>query len=83
MLIGTSRLLWLLASGLIGISVADTLFFVALRKLGAELTAIVDCVYAPFIIGLSFLILRERMTVSQTGGVGLAFAGATLVSIPL
>jgi drug/metabolite transporter (DMT)-like permease len=75
------RLLWLFASGVIGIAVADTLFFEALNRLGAELTAIVDCAYAPFVIGLSFLFLGERMGASQTAGVGLIILAVVLIAL--
>jgi len=59
-------------SGILGIALSDWLFFTALVKLGAELTAIVDCAYSPFVIILSFLFLGERMK-------GLQIAGALLI----
>jgi drug/metabolite transporter (DMT)-like permease len=62
----------LLVSGVLGIAVSDTLFFYALNRLGAGLTAIVDCFYSPFVIALSFAMLAERLTVVQ-------FLGAALV----
>jgi len=61
----------LLASGVLGIAVSDTLFFYALNRLGASLTAIVDCFYSPFVIGLSFLILGERLAPVQLAGAAL------------
>ncbi|MCK7482717.1 MAG: DMT family transporter [Candidatus Moduliflexus flocculans] len=51
----------LLLSGVLGIAVSDTLFFHALNRLGASLTAIVDCFYSPFVIALSFFLLGERL----------------------
>lgn len=61
---------WLLIiSGALGIGISDTLFFMCLNRLGAGLTAIVDCLYSPFIIGLSMVWLAERMTVVQVVGV--------------
>ena len=68
-------------SGVIGIAVSDLLFLVALHKLGAELTAIVDCAYSPFVIGLSFLFLGERMTVPQVFGVALIVAAVALITL--
>ena len=60
---------WLLfLSGALGIGVADTLFFSCLNRLGASLTAIVDCFYSPCMIGLSFLFLGEQLTVVQLIG---------------
>jgi drug/metabolite transporter (DMT)-like permease len=48
-------------SGVLGITIADTFFFMALRRLGAGLLSIVNCVYAPFIVGLSVLLLDETL----------------------
>jgi len=60
---------WLLMlSGTIGIAVGDTLFFKSLNQLGAGLTAIVVCLYSPFIIGLSVIWLGERLTILQIVG---------------
>lgn len=70
----------MMLSGVIGVAISDTLFFVALNKLGAELTAIVDCAYAPFVIGLSFLFLGERINPVQSGGVVLIVAAVLLIS---
>ena len=67
-------------SGVLGIAVSDWLFFTALVRLGAELTAIVDCAYAPFVIGLSFLFLGERMKAVQIGGVALIIAAVILIT---
>ena len=59
----------LLVSGVLGIGIADTLFFMSLNALGAGLSAIVDCLYSPFIIGLSFLWLGESLNTMQLVGV--------------
>lgn len=69
-----------LLSGVIGIAVADTLMLLALNKLGAELLAIVDCGYSPFVIGFSFLFLGERMNAVQTLGVVLIVLAVLLIS---
>jgi drug/metabolite transporter (DMT)-like permease len=61
----------LLASGVLGIAVSDTLFFYALNRLGASLTAIVDCFYSPFVIALSFVMLGERLAPVQLVGAAL------------
>lgn len=58
-------------SGAIGIGIADTFFFKCLNYLGAGLTAIVDCLYSPFVIGFSFLLLGESLTYMQLFGVVL------------
>jgi len=70
----------LLASGILGIGIADTLFFMSLNALGAGLSAIVDCLYSPFIITLSFLWLGESMTTIQLGGVILILSAVFAVT---
>jgi len=63
--------LWMLLSGAIGIGLADTMFFKSLNLLGAGFIAIIDCLYSPFIIVMSFLWLGERLDVWQIVGVVL------------
>ncbi len=72
--------LLLLASGILGIALSDTLFFKSLNLLGAELSAIVDCLYSPFIIGLSVLYLHESMSFTQIIGVMLIVSAVLSVS---
>lgn len=72
--------LLLILSGVLGISIADTFLFIALNKLGAELTAIVDCVYVPFVIGLSILFLGERMNPVQSAGVAFIVLAVFLIT---
>ncbi len=62
----------LVASGVLGIALADTLFFLALARTGAGLIAIVDTAYSPAVIVLSAAYLGERMG-------PVALAGAALV----
>jgi drug/metabolite transporter (DMT)-like permease len=69
-----------MASGIIGLTISDTLFFRSLNLLGAELSAIVDCLYSPFIIGLSVLFLKERMSGLQILGVVLIISAVLGVS---
>jgi drug/metabolite transporter (DMT)-like permease len=70
----------LLLSGVLGIAVSDTLFFSALNRLGASLTAIVDCFYSPFVIALSFVLLGERLTLIQLAGAALVVSSVLTVS---
>jgi len=70
----------LLLSGFLGIAVSDTLFFYSLNRLGASIVAIVDCFYSPFVIGLSFLILGERMAAWQLIGVALIISAVLAAS---
>ena len=68
-------------SGLIGIALSDTLFFQCLNILGASLTAVVDCLYSPFVILFSFLFIGERLDVKQLLGVSLILSALFLVSL--
>ena len=52
----------LLLSGALGIGIADTLFFGSLNRLGAGRTAIVDCLYSPFVILCSVVYLDEPLS---------------------
>lgn len=58
----------LIVSGILGIGVADTLFFKCLNLLGAGLSAIVDCLYSTYIIILSYLFLAESLGFYQIIG---------------
>lgn len=72
---------WLMVSlsGIIGISIADSLFFICLNLLGAGLTAIVDCLYSPMVIGLSWFLLAEPLQPIQLAGAFLVIT-AVLVA---
>lgn len=51
--------LTLLASGMIGIAVADSIFLASLNRLGAGRSAIVDCLYSPFVVSCAWLYLGD------------------------
>jgi drug/metabolite transporter (DMT)-like permease len=63
-------------SGLLGIALADTLFFMALSRLSAGMIAIVDCLYLPIVIFISFVFLDEILGIK-------GLFGATLVVIAI
>jgi drug/metabolite transporter (DMT)-like permease len=71
----------LLLSGALGIGVADTLFFKSLNVLGAGLTAIVDCLYSPFIIAMSLIWLGESLTVLQLIGATLIVSAVLSITL--
>ncbi|MDH7512425.1 MAG: DMT family transporter [Clostridiales bacterium] len=71
----------MILSGFIGIALSDTLFFYCLNLLGASLTAIVDCLYSPFIIISSVLFIGERMSPHQVGGVALILIAVLSISV--
>lgn len=58
----------LIASGVLGIAIGDTLFLKSLNMLGAGLQAIVSCMYSPSIISLAFIFLDEKMSAMQIIG---------------
>ncbi|MBT3223509.1 MAG: DMT family transporter, partial [Proteobacteria bacterium] len=57
--VSTKDTLILLASGAVGIAIADTLFFASLNRLGAGRSAIVNCLYSPFVVLCSAVYLGE------------------------
>ncbi len=70
----------LLISGIVGIALSDTLFFQSLNRIGASPLAIVDCLYSPFVISLSYIFLNERMTALQIFGVVLIISAILTVT---
>ncbi len=73
--------LLLMASGALGIGISDTLFFMALNRLGAGLIAIVDCLYSPFVISLALVFLSERVTTPQILGTSMIIFGVLLAGV--
>lgn len=73
-------LLAVAGSGLVGIVVSDTLFFMALERLGASLSAIVDCFYAPFVMFAAWAMLGEAPRTAQLGGALLVIAALLVVA---
>ncbi len=69
-----------LLSGVIGIAVADTLYFRALNTLGAARMGIIGNLYSPFVIVLSFVFLSEHLNGLQIVGFVLVSAGVLLVT---
>jgi len=72
--------IYLGVSGFLGITVADTLFFLALRNLGAGMLAILDCVYAPLVVLFSVLMLNETLTPTFTAGAILVVFGLLMAT---
>ena len=70
----------LLLSGVIGIAVADTLFFHSLNLIGVGLISIVDCSYSPFAILFAWLLLAEKLTLFHYVGAALILAGVFAAS---
>ncbi len=72
---------WLLAgSAVLGITIGDSLFFAGLQRIGANLAAVTDCVYAPVVVALSVLVLHEPVTRGLLLGAPLVAAGLVVVT---
>lgn len=74
---------WLLLalSGFIGITLADTLFFMSLNRLGAGLNAVVDCLYYPAMVSVAFVVLGEPVRAVDVVGGALVVAGILVGSV--
>ncbi len=70
----------LLASGALGIGVADSLLFASLNRLGASRTAVVDSLYSPFIVLFAFLYLSEPISGMLLVAVGLMVSAILLIA---
>lgn len=68
----------LVVSALLGISIADTLFVAALNRLGASLQALADCIYAPSVAGVGFLMFGESLSVWEVLGGCLVLGGVVV-----
>jgi drug/metabolite transporter (DMT)-like permease len=64
----------LFLSGIIGIAISDTLFHRSLNIVGAGITAIVDCLYSPFVVIIAYLAIGERFGLWQVAGMVLIIA---------
>jgi drug/metabolite transporter (DMT)-like permease len=75
-----ARHIWIMVvSGVIGIALADTLFFYALNLVGVGIVSIVDCLYTPFVFLFACLMLNEQLTVWHLVGAALILS-AVLIS---
>lgn len=76
----TGNVTILLISGVLGIAVADSLFFYALNMLGVGLTALVECLYSPFTLLCAYLWLGETLTLIHVAGGLLILTGIIICS---
>jgi len=70
----------LILSGIVGIGISDTLLFASLNRLGASLSAVINCLYSPFVIILSIVFLKEDMSYMQILGVILILSAILSIS---
>jgi drug/metabolite transporter (DMT)-like permease len=76
------HLLLALASGAIGIAIADTLYLRALNEIGAGRMGVIGNLYSPLVVVMSVLFLGESLGLLQLLGFGLVMAGVGLVAHP-
>ncbi len=70
----------LLASGALGIGIADTLLFAGLNLTGATHQAIVETIYSPSVVVLSYLMLGEVLGSRQAIGGALILTAVFIAS---
>ena len=71
----------LIISGVIGIGIADGLYFTSLNTIGASRTGVASSLYSPFVVALSFTFLGERLGAWQL--LGFAFVVAAVIGLSL
>lgn len=71
-----------LASGVLGIALADTLYFRALNALGAGRMGILGGAYSPFVLLLGMGLLGERLDAWQWAGFVLVGLGVLTIALP-
>ncbi|MEO8161011.1 MAG: DMT family transporter [Arenimonas sp.] len=71
-----------IGSGILGIGLADTLYFRALNELGAGRMGVLGNFYSPFVIVLSFGFLGERLRPWQLLGFALVSLGVWVAAWP-
>ncbi len=79
-LLTTDDLMILAISGVAGIAVADTLFYMALNRVGVGIQSIVDCTYGPFAIVFAVLFLDEQLRLPHYIGTVLILFGVLISS---
>lgn len=76
-------LLWFLVSGLIGFGICDTAIFLALPRLGAQLTSLmVQCLSVPIGLLTEWLWLGTRVSGTRLMAIGLILAGVIIALSP-
>ncbi len=67
-------------SGILGMAIGDTLFFMSLNRIGASLSAIVSYMYSPSLILISLLFLKETLNPLQILGAILILSALLLTT---
>lgn len=72
-------LLMLTASGILGIALGDSLFFLTIKRIGARLTALLSTLSPIITAFFSIIFLGERVNIFDVTGIVLTVAGIGLV----
>lgn len=75
-----SQYLLIILSGVVAIALADTLFHASLNRIGAGLTAILDCLYPPLTALFAFLLLAEHLDAYDIVGMVLVVTAVALTT---
>lgn len=70
----------LLATGALGIGLADSLFFASLNRLGASRNAVVDSLYSPLVVLFAFFYLAEPVGPGLLLAVGLMGSAILIIA---
>ena len=76
-----SQLLILFLSGFFGIGIADAFVLKAMGSLSASRIAVLECLFAPFVIALSIIFLDESLNLQQVFG-ALAIGASLVLVLP-
>ena len=68
----------LCASAVLGITIADTLIAAALNRLGASMQALADCIYAPAMAVIGFLMFQEQLSTWEILGGTIVVSGVVI-----
>jgi drug/metabolite transporter (DMT)-like permease len=78
--IGARNYILLATSGMIGLAIADTIYFKSLNILGAGLLSIVACLYSPSVILFSVVFLKETLSAGDIAGAAMILSSVVLSS---
>ncbi len=70
----------LILSGVIAIGLSDTLFHMSLNRVGAGVNAVVDALYAPFMVLMGFFMLGEKLGLKDLVGMGLIISAVVVAT---
>lgn len=78
------KLIWFLISGFVGYGICDTAIFLALPRLGAQLTSLmVQCLAAPIAAATEWIWLGTRLDSWAISATGLILIGVTWALLPV